>query len=367
MASTKDKGGFKVRTVANKEDRKRPSVFIRLRTDETFKAYAMFEPDMELSDNPGFFEYFSHWDDQAKRYVPCLGDRCPFCLANQSPGTQAMTLWYFPDNDAGKRLKVFTMNNATTKDVADISEEDGGMLGKKFRVKRMTDGGEYRVRTQTDKPLTKKEIKTLLKDAPNLREIIEKQAKAEYERLKALSALADDEDDSDDEDDEDEETPKNSKGGKAKKESKAKDEDDDEDDDDSEDEDDDDDSDDDDDDDDDSDDDDGDDDDSDDEDSDDDDSDDDEDEDSDSDDDEDDDDSDELSGVEFTIAKTNEEDETLTGKTADGEKLTVWVAEGVDVDYDKVKKGTVVVIDAKKDDEGDFVATKVKVTKKKAK
>src|SRR4029077_14859947 len=99
----------KVRSVRTKEDRMRPSVFLRLKTDEQFRGHALFEPDPELEDNPGFYEYFTHWDQQGTRYVPCAGDQCPFCLANDSPKTQASTLWYMPDNDKKDQLKVFTI------------------------------------------------------------------------------------------------------------------------------------------------------------------------------------------------------------------------------------------------------------------
>ena len=53
-----------VRSVRTKEDRKRPSVFMRLKTDEAFKGVALFEPDPELEDNPGYYEYYDHWDQQ---------------------------------------------------------------------------------------------------------------------------------------------------------------------------------------------------------------------------------------------------------------------------------------------------------------
>jgi hypothetical protein len=349
----------KVRRVRNKEDRKRPSVFIRLKTDEQFRANALFEPDPELADNGGFFEYFSHWDQQGNTYVPCAGEKCPFCLANDNPATQALTLWYFPDNDAADRLKVFTMNVSTVRDITDIAEEDGGLMGKKFRIKRLSDKGEYRIRSLSDKPLSKTEIKKLLKTAPNLEEMIEKQLRAQWERLKAMEALADDDDDDDDDEDEDETTAKKGKE-KSEKNSKSKDEDEDEDDDedeeddeddeeedddenDDEDEDDEDDEEDEDDDEDDSDD-------------------DDEDEDDDSDD-EDDDESEELKDAKLEVVKADEKNEILSVKDEDGNKFDIWPAEGVEIDYDDVKKGATITVDAVKDDEGDYVATKITVAK----
>jgi hypothetical protein len=71
------KPAFEIRRVKTKDDRRRPSVFMRLKTDELFKAYALFEPDPELADNPGYFEYYDHYDKQASQYVPCAGRKVP--------------------------------------------------------------------------------------------------------------------------------------------------------------------------------------------------------------------------------------------------------------------------------------------------
>src|SRR5262245_59862046 len=102
---------FHVRKVTSKEDRRRPSVFMRLKTDEAFKGIALFEPDPELKDNPGYLEYYDHWDQQGQQYVPCAGEDCPFCAANQNPSTRALTVWYFPEApDEKDKIKVFTMN-----------------------------------------------------------------------------------------------------------------------------------------------------------------------------------------------------------------------------------------------------------------
>jgi hypothetical protein len=333
----------KVRKVQTKEDRKRPSVFIRLKTEEQFRGYALFEPDPELADNSGFFEYFSHWDQQGQTYVPCAGDKCPFCLANDNPATQSLTLWYFPDNDVKDRLKVFTMNVSTVRDMTDISEEEEGVLGKKFRIKRLSDKGEYRIRPLSDKALTKKEMKELLKNAPDLEEIVDRQLKVQWERIKALAAMEEDdeEDDDDNETDDDEEEETTAKKGK-KKESSDDDDENDEDDEEESDED---------------------------EDEDEEESDDDDEEDEESDDDEEDEESEngKLEGVKLTVNSTNEDDETLNVTDSDGEKFDLWFNEGVEVDYSKIKKGTKITVDAVKDDEGDWVATEIKVARSSSK
>jgi hypothetical protein len=340
---------LKVRKVANKEDRRRPSVFIRLKTDEQFRGYALFEPDPELADNPGFFEYFTHWDQQGNTYVPCAGEKCPFCLANDNPATQAMTLWHFPDNDAKDQLKVFTMNVSTVRDITDIAEEEDGIIGNKFRIKRMSDKGEYRIRPLADKALTKKEISTLLKDAPDLEEMIERQLKVQWERLKALDALEDDEDDEDDEENEEEEPKQKARRGRPKADADDEDENEEEEDEEDEDEEDE--------------------------------EDEEEDENEDEEDDEDEeaededenedeedeeDETTEVRGAKLEIVSVNEDDETLNAKNSDGTKYELWQAEGVDFDFAKMKKGVKITVDADKDDEGDWVVSSISVSRARA-
>ena len=81
---------MRIRTVRNKEDRKRPSVYLRLKADESFRGVALFNPDPELSEkgeNPGYYEYYDHYDKQGNTYVPCAGEDCPFCAANDNPSS----------------------------------------------------------------------------------------------------------------------------------------------------------------------------------------------------------------------------------------------------------------------------------------
>lgn len=347
MAKTKTKKGNKaekslVRVVRTKEERSRPSVFLRLKTDEAFKAYAIFEPDPELEDNPGYFEYYDHYDRQANSYVPCAGDRCPFCAANDNPSTRALTVWYFPDaGDVKDQIKVFTMNYNTINDSTDESEDEDGIIGKKVRIKRLDDRGGYKVRiVKGDKALTKSELKKVLKQLeelfPNgLQGLVEKQLKAQMERLKAVAAL-------DDDDNDDEPATKTRKGKAVEDDDNDDDEDEDDEEDEDEEEDDE----------------------EDDDDEDDDDDDDDEDsndDDDDGDDDEDDSDDDEsLVGAEVEVTSTNEKDEFINGKL-DGNKVKLWANDGVDVDWDTVKKGATVIVNAEKDDEGDWIFTEIAV------
>jgi len=352
LAKTKDKKKSKndpvIRRVKTKEDRQRPSVFMRLKTDQSFKAIALFEPDPELEDNPGYFEYYDHYDKQANQYVPCAGDKCPFCAANDNPSTRALTVWYFPDaGDVKDQVKVFTMNYSTIGDITDEAEEEDGILGKKIRIKRLSDKGDYKVRVLSDKPLSKSDLKKIMKALgekfpDGLEGLVTVQLKKQLERLKALDALDDDDDDDDDDDE-----PKLSRKGKAvdddedeDDESDDEDEDDESDDEDEDDEDEE--------------------------------SDDDEDEESEDDEDEESDDDDdeeseaeEISATEFEVVKIQEKDEIFDLKNEDG-KFKMWLGEGVDVDYEVVKKGTSVTIDAQQDAEGDWIITAMKYKKPKS-
>lgn len=334
MARAKEKP-VQIRRVATKEDRKRPSVFMRLKTDEFFKGHALFEPDPELDSNPGYFEYYDHWDQQGQSYVPCTGDRCPFCAANMNPSTRALTVWYFPENDEKDQIKVFTANYGTITSLTDESEDEDGVLGKMLRIKRLSDKGEYRVKVLADKPLTKTELKKLMKQVEemNLVGMVERQLAVQMERLKAIDALEDD-----DEDEEEEVTPRKGKAitAEAEEDDDEDEEEDDEDDEEDEDE-----------------------------------------EEEDEDEDEEDEDEDEeeedeeeeapseISGV-FEIVKFTEGDETLDVKNSDGEKIKLWFGEGVEWEADELKKGASATIDALQDDEGDWVITEIKVKKARA-
>lgn len=224
MAKTKTKTkGLAVRRVNKASERKQGGFFMRLKTDEWLKAYALFTPDPEAADNPGYFEYFEHYDKSNNQYVPCAGDDCYMCELGDNPSVRALTLWYFPDNPNGEKLKVLKLNGYMIRDFAEIESEEGGVLGRKFRVKRLSDKGEYRVTPQTDKPLKKTEIKAILKaaiakDASEYRggttpmdfeALTLRQLKAALDKNEAVDSLT--EDDDDDDDDEDEDEPK---GGK---------------------------------------------------------------------------------------------------------------------------------------------------------
>ena len=333
---------FTVRRVASKEDRKRPSVFMRLKTDEAFKAHALFEPDPEMDDNPGYYEYYDHWDQQGQSYVPCSGDRCPFCAANDNPSTRALTVWFMPDNEKKDQLKVFTANYGTINSLTDESEDEDGLVGKKLRIKRLTDRGEYRVKVLNEKALTKTEMKAIMKQVEelDLAGMVDRQLAVQMERLKAIEAM----EDADDDDEEDEDEKPASRKGKAisaeadtddeededeEEEDEEADEEEDEDEEDDEDE-----------------------------------AEEDEEEEEDEDE-EDEEEAGEISGL-FEVVKFSESDETLDLKDEDGAKVKMWFGEGTEWDADELKKGVNVNIEALRDDEGDLVITEIKIKKARA-
>jgi len=369
--SKKKDSGVQVRRITSAKERKSGQLYVRLKTDEWIKGYALFSPNPETENNPGWFEYLEHYDKANNQFVPFTGDDCYMCELGDNPSGRALSLWYFPDNPEKERFKVLKMNGWMIRDFVEIEEEEGGVFGRKFRVKRLSDKGEYRATPQSDKALAKSEIKKLIKQASDefkidFEKLVLNQATAALAKVSAVDALTD----TDDDDDDDEEDTK-ARRGKSKKDSKSKkhkEEDDEEDDDEEEDDEEEDDEDE-----------------EEDDDSDDDDSDDDEDDDDEEDDDDDEDDEDEeesddeedeeededeaeeeLSKQKVSVTSTSETDEIITGKLDGAGKATkLYVGQGLDVDWDKVKKGGEITVDAKKDDEGDWVLTKVTVAKAK--
>src|SRR4029077_16491455 len=200
LATRRKQPSMRIRMVKSKEDRKRPSVFMRLKQDESFRGVALFEPDPEAENNPGYLEYYDHWDQQGNTYVPCAGEDCPFCAANDNPSTRALTAWYFPEAaDVKEQIKLFTMNYGTIEDITDESEEEDGVLGKKIRIKRLDDRGNYKVKVLPDKKLTAKQTSSLLArlekeilQGKGLEGLVLGQLKRQLDRLKAIDLLEDD-------------------------------------------------------------------------------------------------------------------------------------------------------------------------------
>src|SRR5580765_443771 len=331
LRRTKRDRGVKIRTVRSREERKRPSVFLRLKADESFRGVALFEPDPEAAEkgeNPGYYEYYDHFDKAGNTYVPCSGEDCPFCAANDSPSTRALTAWYFPEApDTKDQIKLFTMNFSTVEALTDEAEEEDGIQGKKIRIKRLDDRGNYRIKVLPDKPLTKKQQTELLKrledellQGNGMEGLVVSQLKRQIERLKALDLLEDD--DSDDDEDEDE-TPKSktrTRRGKPAPEPEDEEEEEDEEEDEDE-----------------------------------------------SDENDDEEESEEEGAPEkitagvFTIVKINRKDEIFDLSSDEHGELKTWLGDGLDVDYETIKKGATVVVDAAQDEEGDLILTSIKL------
>jgi hypothetical protein len=333
-----DKADFQIRRVLKKEDRKRPSVFLRLKPEEAFRGYALFEPDPEDKENPGYYEYYDHYDRQANQYVPCAGEKCPFCAANDNPSTRAMTVWFFPDAPLVQdRLKVFTANFSTTEDLADESEDEGGLKGKELRIKRLNDGGDYKVKVIAGSKLKANELKAAMaeldeKFPEGLEAIVMRNLKIQMERLKAMAALEEDEDEEEVEekprrgrviqdeveDEEEEEIEEEDEEEEEVEDEEEMEDEEDEDEEEIEEE---------------------------------------EEEEEEAEDEEEE--EKEIAAEAFEVVKVNERDEWFELVNDDMPKTKFWLGEGVEVDYSKIKVGSNVTVSALTDDEGDWIITKI--------
>lgn len=194
-----------VRRVESTEDRNRSQFLTLPKTGDDFKGYALFVPDPELDDNPGYFEYFDHWDTKNNSYVPCAGpDDCPFCRVNDRASTRAKTLWLVEGE-----VKIFTLNWSMINEFADMLSEEEPIQGVMFRIKRLDDRGKYRITPKND-TMTKKNLKKLLDsdDLPDLEDTVTAQLQRSLEDLDVSSAM--------EEDDEDEDEKPKSRRGKEK-------------------------------------------------------------------------------------------------------------------------------------------------------
>src|SRR5215467_7264690 len=334
LRRTRRDRGPKIRTVRSREERKRPSVFLRLKADESFRGVALFEPDPEASEkgeNPGYYEYYDHYDKAGNTYVPCSGEDCPFCAANDNPSTRALSAWYFPDaGDQKDQIKLFTMNFSTVEALTDEAEEEDGIQGKKIRIKRLDDRGNYRIKVLPDKTLTKKQQTDLLKrleedvlSGNGLEGLVIAQLKRQIERLKALDLLEDEDDDEDEDEAPKSRTRTTTRRGKPAPEPEDEEDDEDEDDEDEADED--------------------------------------EEGDEEDEDEEESETPDKITAGVFTIVKINKTDETFDLRSDEHGDLRTWLGDGLDVDYGTIKKGAVVVVDASQDEEGDLILTSIKI------
>lgn len=207
---------LKVRRVRSAEERNRSQFLTLPKVGDDFVGFALFTPDPESDDNPGYFEYFDHWDNKNNSYVPCADENCIFCKAGDRPSTRAKTLWRVDDE-----VKVFTLNWSMINEFSDMLAEDEKVLGQAFRIKRLDDRGKYRISAKADS-MTKKELKALLEgdSLPDLEDLVTAQMRRSLEDLDVTAAMEEDEEPDEDED----ETPKARRGKKKEKEPEPEDE-----------------------------------------------------------------------------------------------------------------------------------------------
>jgi hypothetical protein len=193
------KGGLQVRRVRSADDRKIAGDFFQLdKIGKWFMGYALFVPDPEADDNPGYYEYFEHYMPK-DGYVPCAGpEDCIYCKANHRPSTRAKTVWLVVESKDDGELEVpekriFNFNWNMINEFSDFVSEDEVILGRMFRIKRMDDRGNYSVRFKDDK-LKKAELKEALEDMPDLDNIVTGQLLRKMEEADVEDAMEDDED-----------------------------------------------------------------------------------------------------------------------------------------------------------------------------
>jgi hypothetical protein len=200
------------RRVTSAEDRNagRGGFITLKKTNDFFEGYALFIPDPEVGDNPGWYEYFEHYTP-ATGYCPCAGgDDCPLCEEGDNASTRAKTLWLIDGE-----VKVFTINYYVLQEFVDMKYEDENVLGQKFKIKRLEGNGKYSIRNKNEK-LTKAELKAALKDVDDdmLEKMATKQMRRVMQEMDASDAMEEDDDKKKDDDDEE---PKGGKSSKSKK------------------------------------------------------------------------------------------------------------------------------------------------------
>ena len=202
---------MKPRRVRSNEDRNagRGGFITLKKVKDSFTGHALFLPDPELDDNPGYYEYFEHYTP-ATGYCPCPGDDCPLCEEGDNPSTRAKTLWLVDGE-----IKVFNMNYYVAEEFREMVSEGDNVLGQLFKITKMEGNGQFSIRDKKEK-LTKTELNKALKDVAEdyLEDIATKQMKRALKEVDAAGAL---EEDDTDEDDDKKDDKKSSGKGSAKK------------------------------------------------------------------------------------------------------------------------------------------------------
>ena len=188
------------RRIRSEEDRNSgggPSNYIRLGDGQRFLGYALFDGD-PATDEPGYYEFYEHFDVSARRSVPCAGDECPLCADGDRPKVRAQTLWLVTRDENGNdlgdgELRIFTANWNVIKLVTEMRAEGDKIKGVQHRVSRLDDRGTYSLMPKTEK-LTATQVKEWLKhdDAPDFDDMTTNRLMKAMEGYAVRKALDDD-------------------------------------------------------------------------------------------------------------------------------------------------------------------------------
>lgn len=214
MAATKK---FKPKRITSAEQRNAGrGQFVRLKNvNDQFLGYALFKPDPELDDNPGWYEFEQHYTP-ATGYVACFGEDCPVCEMGDNPSSRGIGAFLVvpkedSDPETEGEVKLFEMNFYVVQEFVDY-ESDDGVQGRLFRIKRQEGQGKYAIRMKKDK-ITQKQVKAVIgaDDFPEIEKGIVKRMAAVAEELDVTEAMEADEDE-----EEKDEKPTKARKGKEK-------------------------------------------------------------------------------------------------------------------------------------------------------
>lgn len=218
---------WKPRRIRSTEERSAGnSDFLSLKKEENFLGFPLFEGDPAI-DEPGYYEYYEHWDQDAKRRIPCPGEEvCPLCEDGNQASTRAKTLWLVQrtkiKGDSREfdppKVMIFNLNWNLIKMVTEMRTEGDKIKGRLFRVSCLDDRGNYSLTSKEEK-LTATAIKEALKDAPDLDKIVTNSLRKAMEGLSLRAAM-----DADDEPEEEETTSRRETSSGKGKDAKPKDE-----------------------------------------------------------------------------------------------------------------------------------------------
>jgi hypothetical protein len=183
------------------------------KTNEQFLGYALFVADPEFTPNPGYYEYFEHYTP-ATGFVACAGDDCPLCAEGDNPNTRAKSMWLVVENEDDDpetgAVKIFNLNWGL---VQEFYEDGADLLGRLYRIKKLEGKkGTFSIRPKTAK-LNKTELKAAMKgiEEGNLENIVQRQMNRVFEEMDVAAAMENDDDD-DDTNEKETAAPKSRKG-----------------------------------------------------------------------------------------------------------------------------------------------------------